>query len=576
MQIRRRSTLLGADPLREREDADQRQPLSLPCWWNVRADLSLCCCLALAAVLATGPCSGLEAANTIAVGVGEGSPGDSDVHVVVTAANDVSVHGYSIAFAYPVEVLELTRISTNGTSVQSLEPDFVGSAFDNQLGVGSMGVILTLSQTAAVKELPPVPAGGGARIIARLTFDVKADAAGGLYPLRLLDGIGNPAQFNRFTNAGHSVRPELIDGQFVVAGLSNTLLIDKKIAFPGATPNLRLTAYTQHDDPLDGFQVAFTYEKGALGFVDATYTGTALDAELGRRNLIELFNVDHNPTFTNDRERVTVASLFDAAPPLDGQQLSPNPVDPLKQSLVHYTFNVLPAADDTRQWQDLVMDDLGTPGLLGSRLIFGPRGVVPNLVHGKVYFSTGDLSGQVVDAGTGEAVSGVSVTTDPDGFAATTNASGTYRLSEIPPGAYTLRFSDRRFYSGRLEGAIVAGRGEASSAGTVRLFRLPPAVQQPFVRGFLNEDARMDLSDIIFILTFLFQGGSAPACMAAADINDDNAVDIADSIAILAFLFSGGPPPAPPYTSDKTGCALDPTPGAAPLSCEEFTCAGEG
>ena len=77
------------------------------------------------------------------------------------------------------------------------------------------GDLSTLSEAAAVKELPPVPAGGGARVIARLTFDVKANAPGGVYPLRLVDGIGEPAQFNRFTNAGHSVRPELIDGQFV-------------------------------------------------------------------------------------------------------------------------------------------------------------------------------------------------------------------------------------------------------------------------------------------------------------------------------------------------------------------------
>ncbi|MCI0637139.1 MAG: hypothetical protein L0206_24975, partial [Actinobacteria bacterium] len=114
MRTRRRSTLLG------------------------RSDFSVSCWLALAAVLAAGPRSGLDAANTIAIGVGEGSPGSSDVQVIVTAANDVSVHGYSIAFTYPADVLELSRISTNGTGVQALEPDFVGSAFDNQLGVASM------------------------------------------------------------------------------------------------------------------------------------------------------------------------------------------------------------------------------------------------------------------------------------------------------------------------------------------------------------------------------------------------------------------------------------------------------
>ena len=77
----------------------------------------------------------------MSMGIGEGKPGEHDVHVIVTATNDVSVHGYSIAFTYPSEVLSLSRVSTNGTSVQELEPEFVGSQFDNQLGVASMGVI---------------------------------------------------------------------------------------------------------------------------------------------------------------------------------------------------------------------------------------------------------------------------------------------------------------------------------------------------------------------------------------------------------------------------------------------------
>ncbi len=55
----------------------------------------------LLTVSATDLRPGLEAANTITVGVGDASPGKSDVHVIVTATNDVSIHGYSIAFTYP-------------------------------------------------------------------------------------------------------------------------------------------------------------------------------------------------------------------------------------------------------------------------------------------------------------------------------------------------------------------------------------------------------------------------------------------------------------------------------------------
>ena len=537
------------------------------------------CLLAMLAALETGVRSPLEAANTISMGIGEGKPGEHDVHVIVTATNDVSVHGYSIAFTYPSEVLSLSRVSTNGTSVQELEPEFVGSQFDNQLGVASMGVILTFGDSAELKELAPTSVTGAPRIIARLSFEVKDSAAGGSYPLRLVDGIGNPAQFNRFTNAGTSVTPELVDGQFFVAALSNTLALDKKLAFAGATPSLPITAYVQHNDPLDGFQIAFTYEKDALELLGVTYDATSLGFELGRDNSIEFFSVQNDREFGVDEARATVAALFDSTPPLEGQQLSPNPVDAFDQSLVRYTFNVLEGADDDKQWQDLLMDDDGRPGLVGSRLIFGDRSVMPNLVHGKIYFSTGSLMGRVINAESGEGVPEIVVSTDPDRFISRSNGDGVYRFDDIPPGVYTLRFSNPGFYSGRLTEVLVRGAGETSTAETVSLFKLPPAVLRPFVRGFVNEDGRVDLSDDILLLQHLFQGESAPPCLAAADVNDDNKVDISDAISLLNYLFNGGPPPEPPFSNDKSGCMNDPTPVGDPdreLSCEEFRCAGAG
>ena len=177
-----------------------------------RFNLISVCCLMLLTVS-----SGLEAANTIAVGVGVASPGESDVHVIVTATNDVSIHGYSIAFMYPTDVLELTRISTNGTSVQELKPDFVGSAFDNQLGVGSMGVILTLSEATAAKELPPIREDGGARIIARPYLDgmkwaFTTSHADGTFSMRVAPMI----LFLQVLKSGHGLRVVPVDAPLEV------------------------------------------------------------------------------------------------------------------------------------------------------------------------------------------------------------------------------------------------------------------------------------------------------------------------------------------------------------------------
>ncbi len=83
-----------------------------------------------------------------------------------------------------------------------------------------------------------------------------------------------------------------------------------------------------------------------------------------------------------------------------------------------------------------------------------------------------------------------------------------------------------------------------------------------FLRGDINGSARIDLSDAVFELRFLFLGGPEPLCLDAADANDNGHVDIADPIFVLNFLFGGGPAPPPP---GPLTCGDDPTTDAFPL-----------
>jgi hypothetical protein len=61
--------------------------------------------------------------------------------------------------------------------------------------------------------------------------------------------------------------------------------------------------------------------------------------------------------------------------------------------------------------------------------------------------------------------------------------------------------------------------------------------------GDANADSKLDISDPIAILGFLFLGGPGPRCAAAGDANGDGKVDISDPVRILGFLFLGSPPP---------------------------------
>ena len=85
------------------------------------------------------------------------------------------------------------------------------------------------------------------------------------------------------------------------------------------------------------------------------------------------------------------------------------------------------------------------------------------------------------------------------------------------------------------------------------------ALSEEFIRGDANDDNRVDVSDVVFMLGSLFRGAERPPCLAAADTNDDGRLDIADPIWMLAYQFRGGPMPPAPFPL----AGEDPTPDLA-------------
>jgi hypothetical protein len=89
---------------------------------------------------------------------------------------------------------------------------------------------------------------------------------------------------------------------------------------------------------------------------------------------------------------------------------------------------------------------------------------------------------------------------------------------------------------------------------------LPPAAEI-FVRGDANADRRIDLSDAIFTLMYLFAGRTDIPCFDALDENDDGSITIADPIYLLAYLYASGAAPPPPFP------ALGEDPTEDPMTC---------
>jgi hypothetical protein len=89
-------------------------------------------------------------------------------------------------------------------------------------------------------------------------------------------------------------------------------------------------------------------------------------------------------------------------------------------------------------------------------------------------------------------------------------------------------------------------------------------LDRPFVRGDSNGDGRVDISDPVHTLNFLFLGGQVLRCRRSGDGDDNGKLEITDPIYVLNHLFLGGPAPPSPYPA----CGLDETPDA--LTCVHY------
>lgn len=68
-------------------------------------------------------------------------------------------------------------------------------------------------------------------------------------------------------------------------------------------------------------------------------------------------------------------------------------------------------------------------------------------------------------------------------------------------------------------------------------------VAQVYVCGDANGDAITDISDVVYLIAYIFSGGSPPKPLDAGDANCDGAVDISDVVYLIAYIFSGGAAP---------------------------------
>jgi len=64
-----------------------------------------------------------------------------------------------------------------------------------------------------------------------------------------------------------------------------------------------------------------------------------------------------------------------------------------------------------------------------------------------------------------------------------------------------------------------------------------------FLRGDANKDDKVSLSDIVYLINYLFKFGPAPEPIQAGDVNCDGKVSLGDIVYLVNYLFKFGPAP---------------------------------
>jgi hypothetical protein len=67
-----------------------------------------------------------------------------------------------------------------------------------------------------------------------------------------------------------------------------------------------------------------------------------------------------------------------------------------------------------------------------------------------------------------------------------------------------------------------------------------------FLAGDANSDGHIHIADVMYLINYLFVGGSPPDPLWLGDCNRDQAVDVTDLMYLMNYLFIEGPPPQCP------------------------------
>jgi Big-like domain-containing protein/VCBS repeat protein len=547
--------------------------------------------------------------------------GESGRTAAIKLSSSAAAEGFTVALKFDPRVVAAPSFDLAGTASAALAPEFVSPGIHAQDGYASLAVAFDLLPPFDGRTL----AAGNDLTIANLKFDVPADAPEGASALELKDGLGTPAISNVVTSGGSSISPQLTAGTLTVHAVAPPpaqarLSIDSLTAAAGDSGK-KAVIHLDSNVGVDAFQVILAFDPRAI-----TVTGMDIDATASADLHPEFFSpgihagegyaslgvsFDLLPPFDGrilaPGDNIALANLkFDVpadAPggtyPIEfkdglgtppavnyvhaaGKTITPTKVagsltvsaPPNPNSLRVQSVTVAPGSagnrasvlltcvEDVEAYTVIgvydpaatVIRQIDTAGSVTGPL--NPEFVIPSIRPDDRYFSYT----VIFDFSPPFDRQHISPASDQKLFTVVFDVP-----ASVAKGEYHLQLQNS-VGTPPLSNSLVNSQSlsmfpDLLPGGVVTVADKPPAPK--FIRGDVNHDGKKpDISDHIFLISYLFYHGTEPPCLEAADVDDNGKLNLVDTVNLLGFIFNGTPvPPLPAYptpgedpTPDDLGC----------------------
>jgi hypothetical protein len=111
-------------------------------------------------------------------------------------------------------------------------------------------------------------------------------------------------------------------------------------------------------------------------------------------------------------------------------------------------------------------------------------------------------------------------------------------FSDRGDGTGTFNFNPIQSQIGQHTVRFIASDGVLADSENVEV-----TVEGSYVCGDANGSGDVDIDDVVYLIAYIFSGGSPPDPLIAGDANCSGDIDIDDVVYLIAYIFSGGNEP---------------------------------